>query len=68
MAPPKLAEPSQTTRSTRVQTTSWGPLEENKQQSLEIINIDEISSPEEIPVESILILEEILQPQTEAME
>jgi hypothetical protein len=68
MAPPKLAEPGQIARSTRVQTRSWGPLEENEQQQPEIVDIDEILSPEEIPVKSIPILEEILQPQTEAME
>jgi hypothetical protein len=67
MAPPKLAEPGQTARSTRVQTRSRGPLEENEQQPPEIVDIDEIPSPEEIPVESTPILEEIQQPQTEAM-
>jgi hypothetical protein len=68
MAPPKLAEPGQTARSTRVQTRSRGPLEENEQQQPEIVDIDEIPSPEEIPVDSTPILEEIQQPQAEAME
>jgi hypothetical protein len=68
MAPPKLVELDQTAKSTRVQTRSREPLEENKQQPPKIVDIDEIPSPEEILVESIPILEEILQPQTEAME
>jgi hypothetical protein len=68
MAPPKLAEPGQTARSTRVQTRSRGPLEENEQQQPEIVDIDEIPLPEEIPVDSTPILEEIQQPQAEAME
>jgi hypothetical protein len=68
MAPPKLAKPGQTTRLTRVQTRSRGPLEENEQQKPKIININEIPSPKEIPVDPTLILEDIQQPQVEAME
>jgi hypothetical protein len=67
MAPPKPAEAGQTTRPTRVQTRSRGPLEENEQQQPEIVDIDEIPSPEMIPVNSTPILEEIQQPQAEAM-
>jgi hypothetical protein len=63
----KPAEASQTVRPTRVQTRSRGPLEENEQQQLEIVDIDEIPSPERIPMNSTPILEEIQQPQTEAM-
>jgi hypothetical protein len=68
MAPPKLAEPGHTARSTRAQTRSQGPPEESEQQPPEIVDIDEIPSPEEIPVESTPILEEAPKPQTEAME
>jgi hypothetical protein len=67
MAPPKPTEPGQTARPTRVQTRSRGPLEENEQQQPEIVDIDEIPSPEMIPVNSTPILEEIQQPQAEAM-
>jgi hypothetical protein len=67
MAPPKSIEPGQTARPTRVQTRSRGPLEENEQQQPEIVDIDEIPSPEITPVNSTPILEEIQQPQEEAM-
>jgi hypothetical protein len=67
MAPPKSVEPGQTTRPTRVQTRSRGPLEENEQQQPEIIDIDEIPSPEIPPVNSTPILEEIQQPQPEEL-
>jgi hypothetical protein len=52
---------------TMVQARSWGPLEENEQQQSEIIDIDEIPSPEMILVNSTSILEEIQQPKEEAM-
>jgi hypothetical protein len=42
-------------------------LEENEQQQPRIININEIQSPKITPVNSTLILEEIQQPQAEAM-
>ena len=64
-APPKSVEPSQTARPTKVQTRSQGPLKENKQHQLEIIDIDEIPSPEIPLVNSTPILEEIQQPQEE---
>jgi hypothetical protein len=67
MAPSKPVEASQTTRPTRVQTRSRGPLEENEQQQLKIVDIEEIPSPKRIPVNSTPILEEIQQPQAEAM-
>jgi hypothetical protein len=67
MAPPNPAEASQTVRPTRVQTRSRGPLEENEQQQPEIVDINEISSPERISVNSTPILEEIQQPQAKAM-
>jgi hypothetical protein len=59
MAPPKQAEASQTARKTRVQTRSRGQAEEGEQQPSEIVNVDEIPSPETIPVQSTPILEEI---------
>jgi hypothetical protein len=62
MAPPKLAEPGHIVRSTRAQTRSQGPLEESEQQPSEIVDIDEIPSLEEIPVESTPILEEAPKP------
>jgi hypothetical protein len=68
MAPPKSVEPGQTARLTRVQTRSRGPLEENEQQQLEIVDIDEIPSPEIPPVNSTPILEEIQQPQARGPE
>jgi hypothetical protein len=68
MAPPKLVEPGHTTISIRAQTRSQGPLEESEQQPPEIVDIDKISSPKEIPVESTPILEETPKPQREAME
>jgi hypothetical protein len=67
MAPPKQAEASQSARPTRVQTRSRGPLEEDKPQQPEIVDIDEIPSPETIPVNPTPILEEIQQPEVEAM-
>jgi hypothetical protein len=67
MAPPKSGNSGQTARPTRVQTRSRGPLEENEQQQLEIVDIDEIPSPKITPVNSTPILEEIQQPQAEAM-
>jgi hypothetical protein len=67
MAPPKQAEASQTTRKTRVQTRSRGQAEEGEQQPPEVINVDEIPSPETIPVQPTPILEEIQQPTVEAM-
>jgi hypothetical protein len=67
MAPPKPAEPGQTTRPTMVQTRSRGPLEENEQKQPEIIDINEIPSLEEILVNPTLILEEIQQPQAGTM-
>jgi hypothetical protein len=42
-------------------------LEEGEQQSSEVVNVDEIPSPETIPVQSTPILEEIQQPEAEAM-
>jgi hypothetical protein len=65
MAPPKQAEASQTTRKTRVQTRSRGQAEEGEQQPPEIINVDEIPSPDTTPVNPTPILEEIQQPTPE---
>jgi hypothetical protein len=59
MAPPKSVELGQTARLTRVHTRSRGPLEENEQQKLDIIDINEIPSPEIPPMKSTPILEEI---------
>jgi hypothetical protein len=65
MAPPKQAEASQTTRKTRVQTRSRGQAEEGEQQPSEIVNVDEIPSPDTTPVNPTPILEEIQQPTLE---
>jgi hypothetical protein len=65
MAPPKSVELGQTTILTRVQTRSRGLLEENEKQEQEIVNINDIPSPEIPPVNSTSILEEIQQPQGE---
>jgi hypothetical protein len=67
MAPPKQAEASQTARKTRVQTRLRGQVEEGEQQPPEIVNVDEIPSPEMIPIQPTPILEEIQQPTAEAM-
>jgi hypothetical protein len=67
MAPPKSTEPGSTTRPTRVQTKSRGPLEENEQQQPEIVDINEIPSPEIPPVSPTPILEEIQWPQPEEL-
>jgi hypothetical protein len=67
MAPQKPEEVGQTTILMRVQTRSRGLLEENEQQQPEIIDIDEIPSPEILPVNPTPIMEEIQYPQVEAM-
>jgi hypothetical protein len=68
MVPPKLAEPGHITKSTRAHTRLQGQPEESEQQPPEIVDIDEIPSPEEILVDSTPILEEASKPQIEAME
>jgi hypothetical protein len=67
MAPPKPTDASQTARETRVQTWSQEQLEGDEKQQPEIIDINEIPSPEMIAVNPTLIVEDIQQPQTEAM-
>jgi hypothetical protein len=67
MAPPKITEPCQTVRPTRVQTRSQGTREENEQQPPDIIDIDKIPSLEDVLVESTQIQGEIPQPQEETM-
>jgi hypothetical protein len=67
MSPLKQAEASQNARKTRVQTRSREHVEEGQQQPLEIVNIDEIPSPETTLVQSTPILEEIQQPAPEGM-
>jgi hypothetical protein len=65
MAPPKQEEASQTTRQPRVRTRSQVQLEEGEQNSLEIINIDEIPSPDTTPVNPTLVVEKSQQPTPE---
>jgi len=60
MEPLNLAKLGHIAISTRVQMRSLGSLEENEQQPPETIDIVEIPSPREIPLESTPILEEIL--------
>jgi hypothetical protein len=67
MAPLKPEKASQTARLTEVQTRSWGLLDENEQHQLEIIDIEKIASSEQISVNSTPTLEEIQQPQAEAL-
>jgi hypothetical protein len=67
MAPPKIVEVGQTTKPTRVQTKSWGPLDENEEQQPEIVDIDKIPSPERTSVNYTPILEEIQKPQAKVM-
>jgi hypothetical protein len=65
MAPPKLAEASQSSRLTRVQIRSRGLLEENEQKQPEFIDIEKIQSLEMIPLQTTPILEEFKQPTPE---
>jgi hypothetical protein len=67
MAPPKQAEASQSARPTRVKTRSWVQLEESEQQPSEIVNVDEIPSPDTTPVNPTPIVEETQQPAPEGM-
>jgi acetoin utilization deacetylase AcuC-like enzyme len=64
---PSKQKRARTARKTRVQTRSRGQAEEGEQQPSEIVNIDEIPSPETTPVHSTPILEEIQQPAPEGM-
>jgi hypothetical protein len=67
MAPSKQVEAKHIARKTKVQTRSRGHAEEGEQHLPEIVNVDEIPSPETILVQSKPILEEIQQPTIEAM-
>jgi hypothetical protein len=58
MAPPNQAEESQSARPTKVKTRSWVQLEESEQQLPEIVNIDEIPSPNTTPVNPTPVVEE----------
>jgi hypothetical protein len=60
MAPPKKAEPDQTTRHSRVRTREQVQLQEGKQQPPEII-VDEISSTDTTPVNPAPVVEETQQ-------
>jgi hypothetical protein len=61
MAPPKQAESTQTARHSRVRTRAQVQSEEGKQQPPEIVNIDEIPSPDTTPINPTTVVEEIQQ-------
>jgi hypothetical protein len=65
MAPPKQVEARETARKTIVQTKSRVQVEEGEQQLPKIVNVDEILSPDMIPINSTHILEEIPHPSPE---
>jgi hypothetical protein len=65
MAPPKQAEASQSARQPRVRTRSQVQLEEGEQQPSEIVNVDEIPSPDTTPVNPTPVVEETQQPTPE---
>jgi hypothetical protein len=65
MAPPKQEEASQSARQPRVRTRSWVQLEEGEQQPPEIVNVDEIPSPDTTPVNPTPVVEETQQPTPE---
>jgi hypothetical protein len=67
MAPPKKVETSQSVRQPRVRTRSRVQLEEGEQQSLEIVNIDEIPSPDKTLVNPTPVVEETQQTTPEGM-
>jgi hypothetical protein len=64
---PSKKKRARPTRKTRVQTRSRGQVEEGEQQPSEIVNVDEIPSPETTPVNPTPIVEEIQQPTPEGM-
>jgi len=59
MAPPKHEEASQTAKQPRFRTRAWVQLEEGEQQLPEVINVDEIPSPETTLVNPTPVVEEI---------
>jgi hypothetical protein len=67
MAPPKQAESTQTARKPIVRTKAWVQLEGGEQQPPEIINVDEIPSPDTTPVNPTPMVEETQQPASEGM-
>jgi hypothetical protein len=62
MAPPNQAEASQSARQPRVRTKLWVHLEEGEQQSLDIVNIDKIPSPDTTLVKPTPVVEETEHP------
>jgi hypothetical protein len=50
MAPPKQEEPSQTARKSRVRTRAQVQSQESEQQLPEVVNVDEIPSPDTTPM------------------
>jgi hypothetical protein len=62
MAPPKQAEASQTARKPELEPGHEVQLEEGEQQPPEIVNVDEIPSPDTTPVNPTPIVEETQQP------
>jgi hypothetical protein len=61
MAPPKKAEARQTIRQPRFITMAWVQLEEGEEKLLEIINVNEIPSPDITPVKPTPVVEETKQ-------
>ena len=57
MEPPQQVEAGQSAKQPIVRTKSWVQLEEGEQQPLEIINVDEIPSPDTTPVNPTPVME-----------
>jgi hypothetical protein len=67
MAPPKQEEPSQTARHSRVRTRAQVQSQESEQQPPEVVNVDEIPSPDTTPMNPTPVVEETQQPTPEGM-
>jgi hypothetical protein len=67
MAPPKQAESTQTARHSIIQTRAHAQSQEGEQQQPEVVNVDEIASPDTTLVNPTLVVEETQQPTTKGM-
>ena len=65
MVPPKQAEPGQTSKHSIVRTRAQVQLEESEQQLLEVVNVDEIPSPDTTPANPTPVVEETQHPALE---
>jgi hypothetical protein len=67
MAPPKQVEASHATKQPRVRTKAWIQLEEGEKELSEIINGDEIPSPDTTLMNPTPMVEEAQKPTLEGM-